>query len=258
MRVKNMLPVRVRTRCMGVTDFLCYTGAMSETQQPPEGIPFFDAHVEKIHAFMKAHRAALEPLIGGKLLDGTNGPNEPHVRGWKNVVEHCIDVGRALDVLARLLELPENDRDAIVNIGLVHDWNKRLTKDAGTFDTDERSFAEEYARRFLAEHDPDGHLLNATEPDGLERLEGSDASIGEHLVHLVDLSSMEHGIATPEERIADLRERHKHIAEETDEFWKRKLALALQEERMILERLRTNKIDVNERDRLRDVLKRYL
>lgn len=256
--VKKVLPFRFSRHHMGSMHVLCYNDPMSETQHPQAHESLSHEHVERIYAFMRAHRTALEPLIGGKLLDDTGDKSVPAGRGWRNVVEHCIDVGRAIDLVAELLGLPDEEREAIVNVGLVHDWNKRLTKDGGTFNNDEREFAETYAKRFLNEHDPKGHLLNATEPAGLQRLEGTDATIGEHLVHLIDLSSMAHGIATPEDRIADLRERHKGAEGETDEFWERKLALALEEERKILGLLRENGASIPDGARLRDVIRARL
>jgi hypothetical protein len=207
---------------------------------------------------MLAHRDAIKSLFGGKLFDRIEGSVARRGKEWRNVVEHCIDVGLALETLGRVLGMTEAEREPMVNVGFVHDWNKRMTKQPDDFDDDEYEAAAAYAEDFLAKHDPEGHLLNATEPAGLDRLETPDATLAEHLVHLLDLSSMPTGLALPEERIADLRIRHKDNPGETDEFWKRKERLVREEERMVLGLLRAKGVEVRDGERLRDVINRNL
>lgn len=214
-------------------------------------------------SFMLEHRGALRSLLHGRLFKRVPGSAKaPHGKEWRNVVEHCVEVARALDALADMLGMADADREAIVNVGLVHDWNKRLTKDPGAFGPDDKEEARAYTENFLKTHDPEGHLLNATEPAGLARLEGPDASIAEHCVHLIDLSSMPEGLVPPEKRIADIKRRRAiegidHDAEYPD-FWKRKQELALREEQDMLAALRSRGTAVAEGARLCDVLNEKL
>lgn len=104
---------------------------------------------------------------------------------------------------------PPNIRESAVQVGLMHDWSKRLTKDRNAFTDAESADAENYARAQLGKYDPDGLLFDATEPHGLERLETADATMAEHCVHLIDLSCMPEGIVPPEKRIDDIVRRRK-------------------------------------------------
>lgn len=231
-----------------------YTNSMSETQQPsPEDQV---RHAISLSSFLLERREAMRSLFHGKLFDVVPGSTKKHGKEWRNVAEHCIAVGRALDTLGRMLGIPDADRERIVQVGLVHDWDKRLRKDKTSFAPAEQEKALAYAKGILATHDPDGRLYDATEPQGLKRLEDGTADPLEHLVHLVDLSCMPEGLVPPEKRIADLRMRHAAIDYDAvhPDFWKRKEALALREERTILELLRAAGRDVPEGKRLCDIL----
>lgn len=214
-------------------------------------------------SFMLEHRSALRSLLHGRLFKRVPGSTQaPHGKEWRNVVEHCVEVARALDALADMLGMADDEREAIVNVGFVHDWNKRMTKDPAAFTPEEKVEAQAYSEDFLKEHDPDGHLLNATEPAGLERLEGTDAALAEHCVHLIDLSSMPEGLVPPEKRIEDIKRRRAiegidHDSEYPD-FWKRKGAVALEEERKILAMLRARGVTIADGARLCDVLNERL
>ncbi len=198
-------------------------------------------------AFLLKHRDAVEKLMLGRLFDG---------KAWRNAASHCIQVALALDAAAMLLQLPEHDRAALVNVGFVHDWNKRLSKDPSSFSNDERREIEAKVAEFLRQYDPHGHLLNATEVEGLDRLEGNDGTIGEHLVHFFDLSCLPEGLVAPEKRFADLRSRHlgKGYEKETEEFWTRKEHLVRKEEHMILERMRSLGVTMPDDAHLCDVI----
>lgn len=226
---------------------------MSETPPSPDSEV---RHAISTSAFLLEHRAALRSLFHGKLFDAVPGSTKRRGKEWRNVAEHCVAVARALDTLGRMLGLPAADRERIVHVGLVHDWDKRLRKDAESFDDTESRKARDYARGVLERYDPEGHLLNATEPEGLERLEDGTADPLEHLVHLIDLSCMPEGIVPPEKRLADLRTRHAGIDYDARHpaFWDRKEALALREERTVLELLRAAGRDVPDGRRLCEIL----
>lgn len=206
--------------------------------------------------FVKTYMDAGRTLFHGKLLERTSSDGFRPAREWGNVAKHCIDVARGLDALATLLGLPDDGRERIVNVGMLHDWNKRLEKWPGQFTDAEREEAVAYAKGVLKSCDPDGHLLNATEPDGLARLETKDATLLEHCVHFIDLSTMPMGIMPTEKRIASLRERRKEFDNDPryPRFWDRKEALTEKEEAMFLGLLRARGMDIPVKKRLYQVL----
>ena len=206
--------------------------------------------------FILRYTETLRTLFHAKLFEVMEGSNGPNGREWANVVDHSIAVGRALDVLGALLGFSQEQRDHLAQVGLIHDWNKRLTKDETSFTPEERLRAETYARETLAEHDPEGHLIDATEPRGLPRLESGAATLPEHCVHFIDLSCLPQGLVTPEERFADFVRRGKTADEDGQrDMWERKKALVAKEEAMFLDIIRKRGRAVPEGVRLRDVLK---
>lgn len=56
---------------------------------------------------------------GGKLTKG---------EGWRNVAEHCFMSGVGVDIIAEALELPEEDRRALVSSAILSDSGKRWEK----------------------------------------------------------------------------------------------------------------------------------
>lgn len=196
-------------------------------------------------------------LFHGKLMERTPGVRGPEGREWHNVVEHCVTVARSLEALGTLLGMTDEEREDIVQVGLLHDWDKRIRKNKDAFTDAELAEADAYAKKILREHDPDGHILNATEPDGLPRLETGDATLAEHCVHFIDLSCTKEGLVTPEKRFEDLLARHKGIDYDSDHpgFWDRKAELVKQEERLFLHLIRSRGIEIPEGTRLCDVLK---
>lgn len=211
---------------------------------------------QKLHAFALKYRHATKSLFHGKLFDRIERSEARRQKDWRNVAKHCLDVARALDALADMLDLPAQDRESMIHVGILHDWNKRLQKDPGAFSAEERAEAEAHAACVLDEHDPDGHLLNATEPDGLARLETDEASPLEHYVHLIDLSVMPVGVVPTEKRIANLRERQAYLKldERYPRFWDRKEVLTKREEADILGKLRAKGMHITEGTRLCDLL----
>ncbi len=234
---------------------LRYTGAMSEHQHesPEEGA----RKAIGMSRFLLQHREALRALLHGNLFKPVPGSTAWRGKEWRNVAEHCVAVARGLDALGGLLGMSDEEREHMVKTGLIHDWNKRLTKNPEAFTDEERATAEAYAKQILAEHDPRGHFIDATEPRGLPRLEGDDATVAEHCVHYIDLSCLPEGIVGPEKRLHDLRTRHAGIDydKEYPGFWDRKEALAAREEAMFLDIIRKNGHAVPPNARLCDVLK---
>lgn len=234
----------------------------SKQEQAPEGNAA--ARPETIGAFMWAHRDAMRQLILGKLLEPVKGSKAKHGKEWKNVAQHCVEVGRGLDALADVLGLSEEDREKIVNVGLIHDWNKRLGKNAKAFTPEETAAAQEHLRMLMDRYDPDGMLLRSTEPEGLARLETDDATDLEHYVHFIDLSLMPSDVPRPlvptRERIANLRVRQKQFNDNPDypRFWDRKEELTERKEREILDRLRAQGREIPEGTRLCDLINERL
>lgn len=69
--------------------------------------------------FLIANRAALAKFNEGQLLGREN-------REWRGVVEHNLLAGVAADTIALLVGLPEVERQELVGVALIHDWDKRL------------------------------------------------------------------------------------------------------------------------------------
>jgi hypothetical protein len=196
----------------------------------------------------------------GKLFERIPGSKAPHQKEWKNVATHCLNVGRALHVLGDMLGLSHEDREKIVHVGLVHDWNKRLQKNPESFTDQEKKEAEAHVKKILDTYDPDGLLLRSTEPEGLARLEGSEASDLEHYIRLIDLSTMPMGVVPTKQRIDNLRKRQKHLNNHPDypRFWDRKEELTAKEEGAILEKLRERGMNIPEGTKLCDLLNERL
>lgn len=229
--------------------FFWYTDPMSEREhRPPEEAA---RHAVNMAKFLLKHRDALRALLHGNLFKPVPGSTAWRGKEWRNVADHCIAVARALDALGGLLGMSVAEREALVKVGLVHDWNKRLTKNPEAFSDDEKAKAEATAKEILATHDPDGRLIDATEPHGMARLEGDAATLAEHCLHFIDLNCTSDGLVGPEERFKDLKSRHA----KSDEMWKRKEALVAKEEAMFLEEMRRKGMDVPAGTRLHDLLK---
>lgn len=205
--------------------------------------------------FILRYTQTLRTLFHAKLFEVMNDPNGPKGRKWANVLDHSITVGRALDTLGELLGFSQEERDHLAQVGLIHDWNKRLVFDEQSFTPEEKLRAEVYARETLAEHDPKGYLIAATEPLGLPRLESDAATLAEHCVHFIDLSCLPQGLVTTEERFAEFVRRGKTADEDGQvNMWERKKALVAKEEAMFLDIIRKRGRDVPPGARLRDVL----
>ena len=205
--------------------------------------------------FLLKHRDALRALLHGHLFKPVPGSTAWRGKEWRNVADHCIAVARALDALGGMLGLSDAERERLVKVGLVHDWNKRLAKNPEAFSDDERAKAEATAKEILAKHDPDGTLLDATEPRGLPRLEGDEASLVEHCLHFVDLNCTSHGVVGPEERFKDLESRHGTEEDGQTDLWTRKKALVAKEEAMFLDAMRARGLDVPAGARVHELLK---
>lgn len=222
-------------------------------------IPSPDGHEQLSQAeidFVLRHTQTLRALFRAKLYGIVEGSTKPKGQEWVNVARHCIAVARTLDALGEMLGLSQEERDHMAHVGLVHDWNKRLTKDGDSFTGDERRDAEAYAARILEEHDPEGRLIDATEPRGLPRLESNAATLAEHCVHFVDLSCLPTGLVSTEERFRDFERRGKiHDEDGQANMWERKRALVAKEEAMLLDIIRRNGVDVPEGTRLYELLR---
>ncbi len=206
--------------------------------------------------FLLKHRDALRALLHGHLFKPVPGSTAWRGKEWRNVADHCIAVARALDALGGLLGMSDTERERLVKVGLVHDWNKRLTKNSDAFTDTEKEKAKATATEILAKHDPDVLLIQATEPEGLPRLESDEATPIEHCVHYVDLSCMPEGVVGPEKRLHDLRTRHAGIDYDTKYpgFWDSKETLVAKEEAMFLARIRERGVDVPDGTRLHELL----
>ncbi len=231
---------------------------MSEQQKPsPE-----EALRARVRAldFVYKYKEMIRLLFHGKLFDTVEGSTAPKKKEWRNVAEHCIAVGRGLQALGEMLGLDPETIGAMAETGVLHDWNKRAVKDRAAFSDDELKDAEAQVIDVLKKSDPDGRLIDATEPRGLPRLETPEATLAEHCVHFVDLSCMPQGFVPPEERIAELRERHGKIDYDAEYpgFWDRKEALTKHEEAMFLERIRASGIEVPEGARVCDLIASHL
>ena len=240
----------------------CYTDAMHDKERP--SVQESAKQAISLSGFLLKRRETIRALFMGKLFEPEKGEARTKSKAragkeWRNVAEHCVDVARGLDALSDLLELPEEDRERMVHVALIHDWNKRLQKNAAAFTDDERAAAVAYTQKLMERYDPDGMLLNATEADGLDRLETPEATKLEHYVHMLDLSCMpdpvnNRRIVPPEVRIADLMKRHVKLPHDRPDFWTRLKAMGEQEEHMILEELREKGVPVAPDARLCDVL----
>lgn len=206
--------------------------------------------------FLLQHRDALRALLHGHLFKPVPGSTAWRGKEWRNVAEHCITVARGLDALGALLGCSDEEREHMVKVGLVHDWNKRLTNNPDAFSAEERAKAEAYATSVLKKHDPKGYLIDATEPRGLPRLESDKATLAEHCVHYVDLCCLPEGVVGPEERFKDFERRGKTSDEDGQvNMWARKKHLVAKEEAMFLDALRARGTDVAADTRLHELVR---
>lgn len=243
---------------MATKGLLRYTGEMSELHKhtPEEALRARARAVD----FVAQYKGMIRLLFEGKLFDVVEGSKARGKKEWRNVAEHCIAVGRGLQALGELLGLEPEIIDEISTTGVLHDWNKRVTKDPSAFTPEELTTIERQVGDVLERSDPDGHYIDATEPRGLTRLESDDASVAEHCVHFVDLSCMPQGFVPIEKRFEDLRKRHSNIDYDTEHpgFWDRKEALARREEAMFLNIIRSRGVTVPEGTRVCDLITEHL
>lgn len=75
--------------------------------------------------FVLSHRMEMHQLQKGGIL-GLGKES----RGWRNVAEHCILAAVMASTLGRLVGLSQNELTQLVHVALIHDWDKRKSKEA--------------------------------------------------------------------------------------------------------------------------------
>ena len=164
--------------------------------------------------FAKKHIAEMRVLFrGGKLWQRD---------GLRNVVEHSLPQGAAIEVLSEMLELPDEEKELLIKNSICHDWDKRLEKRADDFTQEDK----EKAMEFLKKEMLDSNLQAATKPDFAGQIveakkDGKEIPITQLLMFYIDDITFggqdKPGTIVPfEERLKDTYERYPNL---DDKHW---------------------------------------
>jgi hypothetical protein len=178
---------------------------------------------------------------------------------WRNVAEHCIVQGVAIDVLTEALRWNDDQRKRAVTAALSHDWAKRLQIRGSKDFTPEE---EEHAKQFLDKVSPDQDLIAATGPEFIRKaLIEESASLPELTQFYVDDIARGSEIVRFLDRIAEVRERQKKLDEDPEmtarlggKYWDREIELGQMTEQKIFNALRENGVALGSPEEIPDFI----
>lgn len=168
---------------------------------------------------------------------------------WRNVAEHCLVQVAAIEVLAEILQLPEQEKNRLAKVAACHDWKKRLERAPQDFTDAERQQAE----KFLAAADIDDGLFQALTPEFNERALKNQANFAEKLQWYVDDIAKGSSIVPFDERIDEVEARRQDLNEDVEttarlggkRYWDAEREIGHQFEKELFEALRSKGVEID-------------
>ncbi len=143
----------------------------------------------------------------------------PKSEGWSNVAHHCLVEGAAAETMVQVLELPEEDKDIIIQTALLHDFYKR--KSVELIRVDESNalnadiISEEQSQAILRKKGFDEKIIsclnNSIGSHVLEDGYADKMTIPEKIIHYLDDITMDDDLVSLKERTENLKKRYPTI-----------------------------------------------
>ena len=168
-------------------------------------------HLPQLKFLFTEGRLTRRDATGAKLSSDSR-------ENWSNVVEHSLTEAAIIDTLSDLLGFDEDEKRRLTRTAVLHDWDKRLSKQPNLWTTEDVRRATEE----LSKSGVDPILLASTSEDFLEKcLIKGEATFQEKLLAYADAISEGSEIMPFKERYEQAATRAHHYA--TDSTWKQRL-----------------------------------
>lgn len=138
---------------------------------------------------------------------------------WSNIFDHCLTEGLLADTFSDLLDLSVDDKENLIKAALLHDWYKRVEREAvsqlGFTEYDFKAIASGEKLKKLGYSDRVVELTQSVGHTSLKKvMESNDMII--RVIHLIDDLTIGDKIVELDERVDNLEqaERYKELNEE--------------------------------------------